>query len=160
MTAERRDVAQLFRAYGPLIYRRALRLLDDEALAEEALQDVFVRVIRAIDRYDDNQQALNWLYRITTNHCLNVIRGRKRRRAAMKAYTEAPRRTAARAVDLTTMRGLLSDADPQLALAAIYVHLDGMSYSEAAVHLEVSKRTVGNLIDRFNTWAQRRLEAT
>lgn len=156
---DRKDVAQLFRTYGPLIRRRAYRLLGSDAEADEALQDVFVKVIPAIDRFDHQQEVINWLYRITTNHCLNLIRSRKRRQAAMQAYRDAPRREAARALDLTTMRALLAQADPQLAMAAIYVHLDGMSHAEAAEQLRVSKRTVGNLIGRFNTWAQRRLEA-
>lgn len=159
MSADRKDVAQLFRTYGPLIYRRALRLLNNEAEAEEAMQDVFIKVMGAIDRFDEQQDVIHWLYRVTTNHCLNVIRGKKRRRAAMQAYRDAPRRQNSRVVDLTTLRSLLSRADPQLAMAAIYVHIDGMSHSEAAVHLKVSRRTVGNLVDRFNTWAQRQLEA-
>ena len=155
---DRQKVAKLFREYGPLVYRRALRLLNSEAEAEEALQDVFIRVLKAIHRFDDREQALNWLYRITTNHCLNALRGRKRRQMAMQAYRDAPRQETARIIDITTMRVLLSQADPRLAQAAIYVHLDGMSYSEAAPLLSVSKRTVGNLIARFNTWATKRME--
>ena len=52
--------------------------------------------------------------------------------------------------------GLLAEADEKQAQAAVYVYLDGMSHEEAAELLGVSKRTVGNLIDRFVAWAQRR----
>jgi RNA polymerase sigma-70 factor (ECF subfamily) len=160
MTARQEQalVVQLFREYGPSVYRRALRLLKNEAEAEEALQEVFARVLKSIDRFEDREQTLNWLYRITTNHCLNMMRGQQRRRAAMNAYREAPLPRTARAIDLSTMRALLRDAEPKQAQAAIYVHLDGMSYSEAAVLMKVSKRTVGNLIQRFNTWAAQRLK--
>lgn len=153
------EIALLFRAHGPLILRRATRLLGNETEAEEAVQDVFIKAMGAFERYDHRQDVINWLYRITTNHCLNLIRSRKRRRAAMLAYREAPRREATRAVDLTTLRALIGEADPQLATAAVYVHIDGMSHAEAADLLDVSRRTVGNLIDRFDTWARRRLEA-
>lgn len=160
MRADSKDVAQLFQRYGPLILRRAKRLLGNEAEAEEALQEIFIKVIGAIDRFEDREAVINWLYRITTNHCLNQLRGRKRRRAAMQAYRDAPRRRDSRVVDLTTLRWLIAEADPQLAMAAFYVHIDGMSHNEAAALLKVSRRTVGNLIDRFNVWAQRQLEGS
>ncbi len=154
------EVAALFRQYGPPVYRRALRLLRDEADAEEALQDVFMKALRHGDHFEERGKTLNWLYRITTNHCLNVIRGRKRRRALKDAYEGTPQRaSASHQVDMTTLQQLLREADSRQAEAAVYVHIDGMSYSEAAVLLGVSKRTVGNLIERFNTWAAKRLEA-
>jgi RNA polymerase sigma-70 factor, ECF subfamily len=153
------DVARLFREYGPLIYRRALRLLGDAADAEEALQDVFLKVLGQPGRFEDQGRTLNWLYLITTNHCLNRLRGRKRRRAMQDAWRAEPQRQgAAHPVDLTTLRMLLAEADVRQAEAAMYVHVDQMSYSEAAELLGVSKRTVGNLIERFDAWAARRLE--
>ncbi|MEZ4472859.1 MAG: RNA polymerase sigma factor [bacterium] len=155
------EVARLFRLHGPQVYRRALRLLGNATDAEEALQDVFLKILDRVDDFDDQDKTLNWLYRITTNHCLNVIRGRKRRLAATEAFRVAPQRADHTvAVDATLLRELLSRADPREAEAAVYVHLDGMSYSEAAPLLGVSKRTVGNLIARFDAWAATALGGT
>ena len=154
-----KDVARLFREYGPAIYRRALRLLGNAADAEEALQDVFLKVLGGPGRFEEKGRTLNWLYQITTNHCLNRIRGGRRRRAMQDAWRAEPERQGATApVDLTTLRMLLAEADGRQAEAAMYVHLDQMSYSEAAELLGVSKRTVGNLIERFDAWAAQRLE--
>ena len=50
--------------------------------------------------------------------------------------------------------GLLRDAEPQQAQAALHVHVDGMSHAEAAKVLGVSRRTVGNLLERFTAWAR------
>ena len=131
-----------------------MRLLGNPTDAEEALQDVFLKILDRVDDFDDQGKTLNWLYRITTNHCLNVIRGRKRRLALSEAFRVAPQRADhAVAVDQSVLRELLGRADPREAEAAVYVHLDGMSYSEAAPLLGVSKRTVGNLIARFDAWA-------
>lgn len=154
-----REMGLLYRQYGPAVYRRARRMLDDEADAEEALQEVFVKALRQIDRFEERGKTLNWLYRITTRHCLNMIRSRTRRRALAEAYAVHPR-PAGGPVDLTTLRHLLSQAKPRLATAAVYVHIDGMSYGEAAEVMGVSKSTVRNLITRFDGWAQRRLESS
>ena len=59
----------------------------------------------------------------------------------------------ARPEDLVLIRRLLAAADERQAAAAVYVFLDGMSHEEAAAVLGVSKRTVGNLIERFQAWA-------
>jgi RNA polymerase sigma-70 factor (ECF subfamily) len=59
---------------------------------------------------------------------------------------------------IVLVRKLLAKADPDQARAALCVYVDGMSHAEASEILEVSRRTVGNLLDRFNTWAQNYLK--
>src|SRR5438094_1120230 len=68
----------LYRKFGPAIYSRCRRLLKDDALAEDATQEVFVRVMRHIESAPDDKAALAWIYRISTNYCLNLIRDRNR----------------------------------------------------------------------------------
>src|SRR5438477_7232527 len=71
-------VTHLYRKFGPAIYSRCRRLLKDDALAEDATQEVFVRVMRHIESAPDDTAALAWIYRISTNYCLNLIRDRGR----------------------------------------------------------------------------------
>jgi RNA polymerase sigma-70 factor (ECF subfamily) len=61
--------------------------------------------------------------------------------------------------DVLLMRQLLAEADERQAAAAVYVLMDGMSHEEAAEVLGVSKRTVGNLLERFQAWARERMAA-
>jgi len=140
-----------------MVYRRAFRLLGRREDAEEAAQEVFVRVMRSLDQFDGRSSMSTWLYQITTNYCLNLLRDRGRRRELFQANMKADEdRPDASAADLVLLRTLLSEADEQQAKAAVYVYLDGMSHEEAAGLLGVSKRTVGNLIERFLAWAQKR----
>ena len=132
-------------------------MLADERDAEEALQEVFLKAFKNLDRFEERGKTLNWLYRITTNQCLNMIRSRKRRKALAEAYRHAPR-GATTQIDLTTLKMLLSQADSRQAAAAVYVHLDGMSFNEAAEVMGVSKSTMRNLIMRFEAWAAKQLE--
>jgi RNA polymerase sigma factor (sigma-70 family) len=74
------DVGALFRLHGPMVYRRALRLLGRREDAEEATQEVFVRVMRSSSQFDGRSSMSTWLYQITTNYCLNQLRDRGRRR--------------------------------------------------------------------------------
>ncbi len=153
------DLDTLFRQYGPMVYRRALQILGNPHAAEEATQEVFIRAMKAGDRFVAEARPSTWLYRITTNYCLNMIRDSKRRRALLDARKAevAPTSVARDPQKMTVLRGLLAEADAQQARAAVAVYIDGMSHAEAARVLGVSRRTVGNLCDRFTRWARARL---
>lgn len=151
------SIAQLFEQHGPAVFRRARRLLGNDADAQEAVQEIFVRVVKGVDGFSERSRVTTWLYHITTNYCLNRLRNQSRRHEldASDTFDEAQ---GARAESLSLMRQLLRDADPREAEAAVLVFLDGCSHEEAAEVLEVSRRTVGNLIDRFSQWAKERME--
>jgi RNA polymerase sigma-70 factor, ECF subfamily len=151
-----RQIAELFRLYGHMVFRRALRILGGRADADEATQEVFVLVIRAhIDAVPDNPVA--WLYTVTTRHCLNALRNRKRRRVLMDERTQAgwglPPQIAS-AADVAQLRAILSRADKQQARAATYVFLDGMTHREAGEVMGISKSSVTNLITRLQKAVQ------
>jgi RNA polymerase sigma-70 factor (ECF subfamily) len=151
------DFAVFFEKYGPVVYRRAIYLLGNPADAEEAAQEVFVRALRSAEAFEQRSQVSTWLIRITTNHCLNMIRDRKRRRELFDTKVKPAGHICPAAVSpegMILMRRLLSEADQEQARAATYVLVDGMSHSEAAEMLGVSRRTVGNLIARFVDWAR------
>ena len=153
-------IADLFARHGPLVYRRALQLMGSAADAEEATQEVFIRAAAAIDGFDPRARLSTWLHRITTNYCLNQLRDRGRRRDLLEARAEeaAPAAVPYDLAKMVQMRRLLAEADPREAAAAVAVFVDGMSHAEAAQVLEVSRRTVGNLCDRFVRWAAERLD--
>ena len=160
-TMTRDQITKLFKTYGATVYRRALSILRDEALAEEATQEVFIKALQSADNFDGRSKPTTWLYQITTNHCLNQLRDKKRRQELWEEHgsTTAPAELAA-TDDGMVLRSLLQRAQPQQAEAAVYVYIDGMSQLEAAKLLNVSRRSVGNLLERFNAWAQRELNDT
>ena len=72
------DIESWYRRYGPMVLRRCRRMLSGEEEARDAMQDVFVRVLRrAADLKDGYPSSL--LYTTATNVCLNRIRSKKRR---------------------------------------------------------------------------------
>ncbi len=153
------EVGELFRQHGPMVYRRALRLLGRREDADEATQEVFIRVMRGASSFEGRSGITTWLYQITTHYCLNLMRDRARRRQLLQENTlatEGETKAGPAAAELVLLRRLLAEADEQQARAAVYVYLDGMSHEEAAALLGVSKRTVGNLIERFLSWAGER----
>ncbi len=71
------DVEAFYSKYGLLVLSRCRDLLGDEAAAEDAMQDVFVQLVRHQRRLHDGAPS-SLLLRIATHVCLNRIRSRKR----------------------------------------------------------------------------------
>ncbi len=62
------------------VYRLALRLTGSPADAEDVLQDTFLQVHRNLDGFRGDSRFTTWLYRVTTNAALMLLRARNRRR--------------------------------------------------------------------------------
>ena len=71
------DVRAAYAAHGAELYRFALRSLDDTGLAEEAVQDTFLRAWRAAERHDPSLGSLRtWLFAICKNVIIDLQRSR------------------------------------------------------------------------------------
>ena len=70
----------LYRKYRERVYRVAFRVLHHREDALEATQDVFIKVYRALARFDPAARFFTWIYRIAMNQAIDTIRRRKIRR--------------------------------------------------------------------------------
>jgi len=66
-----------YQAYHTGLYRFALSILKDVQLAEDALQEAFVRLLQQ-NRLPDTEKAQAWLYRVLRNICYDILRRQKR----------------------------------------------------------------------------------
>jgi RNA polymerase sigma-70 factor (ECF subfamily) len=135
------SVEQLYSTYGPMVLRRCRRLLRDEARALDAMQDVFVLVLRNQQRFDqESGSAL--LFTLATNVCLNLLRTSRRKPEdkdddvllAIAQDLDLEQRAQARSV-----LGRLFDGAPEKTAAIAVMHyLDGMTWEEVAGELKMS----------------------
>lgn len=73
-------VAELYDRFGSLVYRMALQSMPTRSEAEDAVQEIFVRLWRTADRYDPSKAALvTWVMLLTRRHLVDKLR-RKRSR--------------------------------------------------------------------------------
>ncbi len=84
------DLRAAYGTYGGELYRFARRALADPGLAEEAVQETFLRAWRAADRFDPHLASLRtWLFAIARNVVVDLVR-RRRARPQPVPLSEAP----------------------------------------------------------------------
>jgi RNA polymerase sigma-70 factor (ECF subfamily) len=66
------EFAQVYQAHSRAIFYLCLRMLSDEARAEDATHDVFLKAWRHREQFQGRSAIRTWLYRIAVNHCRNL----------------------------------------------------------------------------------------
>ena len=149
--------SELYRRFGPIIYSRCRRLLRDPLAAEDATQEVFLRVLKHIDGAPDDQVVLAWIYRISVNYCLNVHRDERRRENALAAIprieADDPRPALA---DRDVALYLLGLAPAHLRAPAWLYFVEGHEQKQIAKTLGISRRTVINRLNAFVARSKKR----
>jgi RNA polymerase sigma-70 factor (ECF subfamily) len=74
---DKAEFARLVEAYSGVIYRLAVKMLDNPQDAEDVLQETFIKAYKALPNFDGRSSPSTWLYRIATNEALMVLRKRK-----------------------------------------------------------------------------------
>jgi RNA polymerase sigma-70 factor (ECF subfamily) len=159
-TLDLKSQRELFDRHGPMVLRRARAILGHDADAQDACQDVFVRIFSGELGVDRKSSVTAWLWRVTTNLCLNRLRDARRRRELVDLHLRPVVVSTSDTPDPlhVALRAAVLEAPEDEAMAAVLVHIDGMSHAEAAEVLGVSRRTIGNLLSRFERHMLRALE--
>lgn len=77
---DQRAIAELYDRFGSLVFRMACQSMPSRAEAEDAVQEVFIRLWRTAGRYDDRRSALvTWVMLISRRHLVDKLRRSKAR---------------------------------------------------------------------------------
>jgi RNA polymerase sigma-70 factor (ECF subfamily) len=132
-----RAFASLVDAYYARCLRFALHMLSNRGDAEEAVQDTFVRVYRALPSYREEEAFEPWLFRILANRC-RTAGAKARRHAQLVEYGHVPDRASHTRHDAEiAWREEIEMALRTLAVeqreAFLMRHVEGLSYEDMAV---------------------------
>ena len=157
----------LFRRWSGPLLRYLDRMVRDLAVAEELVQETFIRVHKARERYRPQARFSTWLYRIATNLALNELR-RPRHRAVHRSSDEdgaPPLADAGPGTDDVVdarRRGAaawhaLGELPEKQRAALCLVAVEGLSYAEVAEALDVTEKAVKSLVHRARSSMAQRL---
>ncbi len=149
-SGEREAYSDLVRLYQSRVLRLCTSLLGDANSAEDAAQDVFLKVYRVLPTFRGDASFSTWLYRIAANHCKDLLRKRKREKTEswegllekhgdtieqMLAVKESPKPSAG---DAELVEKVLSQLAPDYRIILTLREAQGLSYQEIADTLQCS----------------------
>ena len=140
----RRDLGafeQLYNAHGARLKSIAYHLMGNRQDAEDAVQETFLKVCRAIDGFHSQSSISTWICRICINTCYDLAR--KRRAETDRDVGPHPEHTGQR--NQLALRIQLDDAlrriNPRHRMVFLLFEVEGLRHSEIASILEVPEGT-------------------
>ena len=145
----------LYARYSVKIYSRCISLLKDEGPAQDAMQEVFMKLFLNLSKFGERAKFSTWVYSITYNHCIDVIRKRKKSAAVFSDDIENTGEVAAEVSDyallemevsrLKTVLNLIPVGDKAVLLMK---YQDDMQIKDIAQALDKSESAIKMKIKR------------
>lgn len=163
LRGDEKGFEELLGKYRRPVYSICLRMVRNETDAEDLAQEVFVRTFNVLDRYNPSYPFSSWLYRITSNLCIDFIRKRKKGIVSidepmrgedgdMQRQLPADTGEPDREVETREMIDMLEEAIATLPehyrIIVILRHQEQLSYDEIAENLGIPLGTVKARIHR------------
>jgi len=139
----------LLRLHEAMVARTALRLTGNRQDAQDAAQEVFLRLHRSLGQIDDSRNLSGWLYRVTVNVCRDILRKRRNTDSLGDVQVAVPSSTEAdlgREQQLRLVEDALRTLPEKERAAVTLRDIEGLSTREVAEILRSSEATVRSQI--------------
>jgi RNA polymerase sigma-70 factor (ECF subfamily) len=154
---DRMAFRSLYERTSAKLFGVVLRILKDRSEAEEAIQEVYVKIWQRADRYVAGPTSpISWLVAVARNHALDILRARRPASEDMDVALElpddgpSPEQAAQASDEKSQIDYCLGTLEPERAEAVRGAYLDGYSYEELASRYAVPLNTM-------RTWLRRSL---
>ena len=146
----------LFERHQDRVYSVALYFFGgDEATAADVTQQVFLKLFTRIRQFQGEAEFTTWLYRLTTNACIDEQRKRRRVQQFGEGFElnepsggKTQEESVARAEVKRLVKQAVATLKPKLRVVMLLKYFEEMSYEEIGVVLGLSKGTVASRLNR------------
>ncbi|NLX09080.1 MAG: RNA polymerase sigma factor [Chloroflexi bacterium] len=140
----------LFERYRDRVYRTALVIVHDSAVAEDILQDCFLKVYMNAARIDTSRPLAPWLYRVTVNLAYTWLSRGQDRRASLEHVVDhlvspmghAPDQVAEQVELRRSVRKAIGALSIEQRVVIVLYYLNNLSLQDIAEILDVPVGTV------------------
>ncbi len=170
---DRAEFARMVDAYSGIVYRLAVKMLDNSQDAEDVLQETFLKAYKGLPKFDGRSSLSTWLYRIASNEALMLLRKRKVQFISIEEplETEEEEQNPLEIVDWCCMpesellsteaRRHLDQAieslSPNLRIVFLLRDIEGLSTEETGQALNLSETAVKTRLSRARLRLRERL---
>ena len=148
-------MVEIYERYGALMLRRCRDILRDQSLADDALQDAFVNLMRYGAQFRAAEAKLRWLYKLSDRCCFRIL-NRRHRLAERELEGGIPESSGASQAfeDRDMVMRILVALNDKERRIAVLAFVDGFSQSEISAEIGWSRQTVNKKLKTIRAKAQ------
>ena len=146
---------EAFTLHHRTVFRAARSVVNDAALAEDIVQETYIRLYKNLDSISDEEMLRPWLIRVAINVARNTVRGNIRANTRDENYVKETGKMAASSVEMdyeectgvNEIHKALSKVKEPLR-SCLILKQQGLSYHEIATSLELNESSIGTFVAR------------
>jgi RNA polymerase sigma-70 factor (ECF subfamily) len=156
------DIREVVEEHERLVLGTAYRILGRWEDAQDAAQEVFLKLHRSRDRFDDGREVTPWLYRITVNTCRDLHRRRRPTEELVEAAADGlgPEDAAVFEEQRRMLHAALAKLPERERTAIVLREIEGLSTEEVAARMGSTVGTVRSQISTGQARLRRILAAS
>lgn len=170
----RLNFQDLYNQYSSLVYNLSIHYLFNTVDAEEATQDIFIKIHDGIHKFNQESTLKTWIYRITINHCLDILRARKRKEVFVDILNKLTFHNSHSTTIEYNHPGVIlenkeatqrimrfvSELPRHQQTAFVLKVIEGLSQKEIGAILDLSEKAVESLLSRARAHLKKKLTVT
>ena len=150
-----KKLEQIYADHVAMVYNLCYRMFANRADAQDATQDVFVKVYKNLDRFRGRSKLSTWIYRITMNHCIDRMRRKKLKTVELQEWVASPERDHDARIELE--RAVSSLAASYRSVFVLH-DIQGFRHAEIAEILGITPGSSKSLLHRSRVILRKKLK--
>ena len=157
LAGKRESYGPIIRCFQDKIFGLCFHFLGTSPDAEDAAVEVFIKAYRKLTDYNPQYAFSTWLFKIAVNHCIGILRRRKREKdyletqrsnPALRIETSSPEVIFFEDTRQTALENAVSSLPVKYRTALILKYQQNLSYRQIGEIMGIPVNTVGSLILR------------
>jgi RNA polymerase sigma factor (sigma-70 family) len=154
----------LYRRYAGKVYSKCISILKDDALAQDAMQDIFTKIFLNLSKFGEKSQFSTWVYSIAYNYCIDFLRRKKKERDLFTDEShiqnagepvEEDNNESILEIEATKLERILEELPKDDRIILLMKYQDDFSIKEIAESLDKTESAVKMKIKRAKEKVQR-----
>ncbi|WP_010244875.1 sigma-70 family RNA polymerase sigma factor [Acetivibrio cellulolyticus] len=165
LAGDKEAFSELITKYKRLIYNVIYNMINNKEEVNDIAQEVFIRIYRALDKYDPQYKFSTWSVKIATNYCLDVIRKKKvdtmpiDEAVGVSSDIDTPESSYLKREQSDRVNYELSKLPEKYRVPLILYHKNGLSYEEMTKVLNEPMTIIKNRLFRARQMLKEKLSA-
>ena len=151
----------MFNTYKDLLYSASIRIVKRQSLAQDVVQEAFIKGFQRIDDLNEESNLGAWLYRIATNLSIDALRKEQRfdwQKDGIVVQFEVEEEQQEAEIPLKQLQQALYELKESYRLVVVLYAIEGYSHREIARQLNIKESTVRNQYRRAKMALKKAIE--